>query len=590
MSNDIEQIKERLDIVDVVQEYIPLKKVGSNWKANCPFHNEKTPSFMVSQEKQIWHCFGCDRGGDIFSFVQEMDGVDFGDVLRRLAIRAGVELEYTDPAARNQRTKLLDIVEDAQKFYQLTLQQAPQAEVARKYLKERGMLQDIQEQFGLGYSYDEWDKLNTYLKGRGFSDDDIFSAGLTIKKDPGAGYYDRFRGRLMIPLYDVNGQVVGFTARTLKVDEKAGKYINSPQSDVYDKSTMVYGLNFARQAIKKLDASIIVEGNLDVLSAHQAGFPNVVAASGTALTDRQIALLKRYSENILIAFDVDAAGIKAAQRGIAVALQHNMNIKVIQLPSQFKDPDDCIQHDPQIFKQAIRAAVHIIDFFFESITAALDLKRVEHKKKATQQLLPILQKITDSVEQAHYIQKLADLVQVDQAIIQQKLDNAKTQQKTARKTVTNSTVKPHPDRYNALSHELLALILCIPEQFKYCIDYLEPIYLTDTAMQELYKRMIDYYNNNGFFDELGFLEVSSGDREIFDVLHLLADNIFTESDHQKIQEQLISDIRQVNRGYIQRRLRTLESQLKKAEELGKTVEGDQLFAEFQLLSNKLTEL
>lgn len=596
MSNDTDLIKQRLDIVEVVQEYIPLKKMGSNWKANCPFHNEKSPSFMVSQEKQIWHCFGCDRGGDMFSFVQEIEGVEFPDALRTLATRAGVELQFNDPKTHNHRTTLLNIVEATQRFYQSVLHNRPEAEIARQYLLARGITGTTQEQFGLGYSLDEWDALSKHLHEAGFAEADIFAAGLSIKKDSAAGYYDRFRGRVMIPLYDVGGQVVGFTARTLKVDETGGKYINSPQSDIYDKSAVIYGLHKAKQAIKKLDASIIVEGNLDVISAHQAGFPNVVAVSGTALTDNQVRLLKRYSENMLFAFDMDAAGIRAAQRGIDIALQHSMNIKVIQLPSQFKDPDDCIQKDPQLFKQAIRDAIHIIDFFFASITSDLDLQRVEHKKKAVKNLLPVLLKITDTIEQAHYIQKLADLVQVEPLIIQQALARAKSAvrvptaiQSAKDASDKNIHIKP-ADRYAALSREVIAIVLGLPDQFKYCLDYLDPAYLTDEASAELYKRMTDYYNNNAVFDESKYLEQHRDDAQFIDMLHLLRADSIPDADRQILQEQMISVIRELHKGYIIKRLRQLESQIKQAEQQADTTHTEQLLQEFQMLTNQLTEL
>lgn len=601
MSNDTDLIKQRLDIVEVVQEYVPLKKMGSNWKANCPFHNEKSPSFMVSQEKQIWHCFGCDRGGDMFSFVQEIEGVEFPDALRSLATRAGVELQYSDPQTHNRRTKLLTIVERAQRYYQTTLQEHPEAEIARQYLVSRGITENTQEQFGLGYSLDTWDALSTHLHALDFSDADVFAAGLTIKKDAGSGYYDRFRGRVMIPLYDVGGQVVGFTARTLKADETGGKYINSPQSDIYDKSAVIYGLHKAKQAIKQLDASIIVEGNLDVISAHQAGFPNVVAVSGTALTDNQVRLLKRYSENMLFAFDMDAAGIRAAQRGIDIALQHSMNIKVIQLPSQFKDPDDCIQNDPQLFKQSIRSAIHIIDFFFKSITSDLDLRRVEHKKKAVKNLLPVLLKITDSIEQAHYIQKLADLVQVEPSLIQQALAKARSatrlvptrqpvNQPTTAQTPVPSYTRPPADRYAALSREVIAILLGLPDQFKYCLDYLDPAYLTDEAAAELYKRMTDYYNNNAVFDESKYLEQYRDDTAVIDMLHLLRADSIPNADRQILQEQMISVIRELHKGYIIKRLRQLESQIKQAEQEVDAAHTEQLLQEFQMLTNQLTEL
>ncbi len=602
MANDIEEIKQRIDIVDLVKEYVPLKKAGSNWKARCPFHNEKSPSFMVSAEKQIYHCFGCDRGGDMFAFVQEMDGVEFPEALRLLATRAGVTLQQYDAGKSNRKTQLLDIIQKAQQFYASNLKQSPAAAGAREYVTKRGITDATQEDFGLGYSNDAWDTLLTFLQQQGYKIEDIFAAGLILKKDGATSYYDRFRGRFMIPLYDVNGQAVGFTARTLKADEEGGKYINSPQSDIYDKSQMLYGLYKAKQYIKKLRATIIVEGNVDVISAHQAGFRNVVASSGTALTDKQVSTLKRYSENLLFAFDTDAAGIKAAQRGIDIALQEGLNVKVMLVPEPYKDPDECIQQDPEAFKEAIRTAVHVIDFFFLSITRDLDLSRVEHKKKAVQELLPVLAKIADTVERSHYVQQLADLVRVDAVIIQKKLDQLiglqKQHQAAVRKNVTQKPQQiqqktqesPAANRIDQLSEDTIALILQVPEQFAYCANYLAEEFITDLAQQELYKRMLSYYNSTGQFDESGYVEQQPTDKRMVDVLHILCEDHYPEFDRQQFQEQLIRNIRTLHKAYVQRRLRQLEFELKAVERSGDIDTAEQLMKEFTLLTQQLTEL
>ncbi|MDP3970202.1 MAG: DNA primase [bacterium] len=594
MSQDIEKIKQKLDIVELLQEYLQLKQAGSNWKGLCPFHNEKSPSFMASQEKQIWHCFGCDKGGDIFAFIQEIEGVEFGEALRILALRAGVELQSYRPELTTRKTSLLDIIEQAKTFFQENLKSDPVAEHARQYLVERGITEEWQEKFGLGYSHDSWDRLFSRLTKLGVSEADLFAAGLVVKKNNGVGYYDRFRNRLMFPLYDINGAVVGFTARTLSADEPNAKYINSPQSDIYDKSRIVYGMNLARQAIKRLGAAIVVEGNMDVVSAHQAGFPNVVATSGTAFTEQQIILIKRYSENLLLAFDMDDAGNQAAQRSIEVALQQGMNVKVIQLPEQYKDPDECVQADPEAFREAIRNAMHILDFYFLSITKPLDLSRVEHKKKAVQQLVPILRNISDTVEQSHYIQQLADLVRVDVGIIQQQVA---AQQKSIRSVpvaekisgVVKASQPKKENRYSRLSRQVIALALLIPEQFKYCVDYLDPEYLVDEEIIELYKKMLSYYNNSGQLDESGFIVQYSEHKNLLDTLNLFAENIVPDSDPSVVQEQMISDIKMLHRGYTKRRSRELEYQLKEAEKNKDEDRVTQLLEEFNLLTQQLSE-
>lgn len=611
MSQEIDQIKQRLDLVEFIQEYVHLKQSGTNWKGLCPFHHEKSPSFMVSPDKGIWHCFGCDRGGDIFAFVQEMDSVEFGEALRLLAKRAGVTLpEYSARATQQQsrKTTLFQILEIVQQFYAKSLQESPVARVAQAYLTERGITPVMQETFGLGYSMPEWDTLVQHLRAKGISDADMFAAGVTVQKQTGQGQYDRFRGRIMFPLQDVNGTVVGFTARTLDPNEPAGKYINSPQSDVYNKSLMIYGLHLAKHAIKQLNAAIVVEGNIDVITAHQAGFPNVVATSGTAFTDLQIQLLKRYSGNLLLAFDMDKAGIDATRRSIAAALQHDMNVKIIQLPKEYKDPDECIQADPAAFKQAIRQAVHIIDYYFQTVMASLDLSRVEHKKRAVTELLPVLLMLTNSVERAHYVQKLADMVRVDRQVIEQQLTaQARGAQSGMRpggaqsgmqsgaqfsgQSSVQSSVQSVPrNRYTQLSQQIIALALQLPHQFAYCAQYLEPDFVVDPTSQALYKSMLDYYNNRGQLEIDGFIEEHRDLESLVRTMQLMAEDVFVEYDPAQQQEELIQGIKTLHIEFIHTRLRELEFQMKDAERAQDNKQIDQLLEEFQLLTNKLSEL
>ena len=331
---DTQAIKDRLDIVQIIGEYIPLKKAGANWKANCPFHNEKSPSFMVNAEKQFWHCFGCSKGGDVFSFLQEMEGMDFPEALKILADRAGVKIDtFASEVNKSQKNRILEINNKAAYFFHHFLLEMPASGGARDYLKRRELKQETIEEWKVGFIPEQWDLLTQYLLKKGNSIDDLLASGLTIKKD-GGGVYDRFRGRIMFPLWDMHGNIVGFTGRVLVETEKSGgKYVNTPQTLVYDKSRILYGLNFAKTEIKSKDFTVLVEGQMDVVACHQAGMKNVVASSGTALTFEQIKLLKRYSNNIAIAFDADAAGQNAAKRGIDLALEQGMNIKIIQIPA-----------------------------------------------------------------------------------------------------------------------------------------------------------------------------------------------------------------------------------------------------------------
>jgi DNA primase len=317
MPTPVEDIKARIDIVDFINESVPLRQAGTNWKGKCPFHNEKTPSFMVSRDRGSWHCFGCSKGGDIFTFIQEQEGLDFPEALRLLAKRAGVELREYNKEEQTQRTKVLDVLRWVSRYYQEVFRKAADAEPARAYLKQRQVNEESLEDFGVGYAPAAWDTTYQALKKKGFSDDDIFQAGLTIKKDRGAGYYDRFRNRIMFPIQDVNGTVVGFSGRVLDalVDPNGpvpAKYINSPQTIVYDKGHVLYGLDKAKQEMKRAGRAVLVEGQMDCLMSHQAGVKYVVATSGTALTADQVGLLRRYTTNLVLAFDQDVAGAQAS--------------------------------------------------------------------------------------------------------------------------------------------------------------------------------------------------------------------------------------------------------------------------------------
>ncbi|MFA6551593.1 MAG: DNA primase, partial [Patescibacteria group bacterium] len=313
-----DEIKSRLDLVEVIREYVQLKAVGVNFQARCPFHREKTPSFVVSPERQIWKCFGCGKGGDVFSFIMEMEGLSFIEALRELAPKAGIELKRHNPQEISKRNRLLDIMELAVKYYHKLLIEAPSAKPALAYLKNRGLSDDMIEKWQIGYSPESWDSILNFLKAGGYSEQEIFLSGLTVKKENANSYYDRFRGRIMFPINDYNGSPVAFSARVSperEAAEKMGKYINSPQTPIYDKSRILFGLDKAKQFIRENEAAIIVEGQMDAISSHQAGVKNVVASSGTAFSAEQIKLIKRYTDNILFSFDSDAAGELATNRG-----------------------------------------------------------------------------------------------------------------------------------------------------------------------------------------------------------------------------------------------------------------------------------
>ncbi len=503
LSSPVDEIKTRLDLIETISGYITLKQAGANYKATCPFHKEKSPSFMASKEKQIWHCFGCGEGGDLFGFVMKMEGLEFPDALRLLAAKAGVKLQKQDPQILSKRNKLFDITEASARFFHELLLKHPKAEIARAYINKRALKPETVKDWQLGYSPDSWDVLLTFLKQKGFNEQDIFLAGMTVKKDGRTGFYDRFRNRLMFPISDVQGNVAGFTARVLdETKDKMGKYINTPQTAIYDKGSMLYGLDKAKTAIRKQNQAVLVEGNMDCISSHQAGVKNVVASSGTALTQHQVTLLKRFSENVALSFDADAAGENAALRGIDVALSAGLNIKVVSVP-EGKDPDDCIRHNPLDWLAAINGAKPIMEHYFSRTLRPADLTAAEGKKKAANFLLAKIARLSDRVERAYYVQKLAGAINIDEAVLYSAMPNRPAGSVAPRpvaapagnQTTTRGQVKSQSiDRHKVLSELFVSLLPAVKDPA--LLGKIPANMLVEGLPADLYKNLQSYYNSN----------------------------------------------------------------------------------------------
>lgn len=432
----VDEIKDRLDIVEVVSSYTALKKAGRNYKGLCPFHTEKTPSFVVFPEGQSWHCFGaCGTGGDVFTFVMRQENLDFAGALRLLAQRAGVSLKprtEADLAEDELKKRLREINERAAEYFHNLLLNSTEGEGVRSYLAQREINRETINRFQLGYALDDWQALGDYLQDRGYKREDILAAGLIIEREDSSGHYDRFRGRLIIPIRDERGGVVGFGARAL--DDSTPKYINSPQTPVFDKSTVLFGLDLAKGAIRREGLAVIVEGYMDVLTAHQHEIANVVASMGTALTEAQLRLLTRFSKRFALALDADAAGYQATLRSAALAQETlaervvpvptpgglikyeshlDVDIRIIILP-QGQDPDKVIRESPALWAELVESALPIVEYYFKAVTSELDLDSPKGKAEAVRRLMPVIQEISNAVERTHYIQKLARLVRVDE--------------------------------------------------------------------------------------------------------------------------------------------------------------------------------
>jgi DNA primase len=443
----IDEIKHRLDIVEVISAYTPLQKTGRNYKALCPFHAEKTPSFVVFPESQRWYCFGaCGEGGDVFNFVMKQEGWDFRTALEELARQAGVELQPRTPAqveAEEERDRLLDALQAAAAYYHQLLLHAPEAEDARDYVKRRGLDQETGSQFLLGYSPPSWDRTRAHLTEQGYTIEELVKAGLLVEREDGTSTYDRFRDRLMIPIRDVRGRVIGFGARTLD-PEGVPKYLNSPQTPLFDKSQVFYGLDLASKSIRDEDQVIIVEGYMDVMQAHQAGFSNIVAQMGTALTETQLRQIQRYTKTLILALDPDTAGVQATLRGVEVAREtleqqwepvfdpHGLvgyearlgaEIRILTLPGG-KDPDDLIREAPERWATLVKNAVPVVDFYLQLLTQDLDVNDTKAKAQVVEALLPVLRAISNPVERQDYVQKIARSLRLDVRAVQSRLHRA----------------------------------------------------------------------------------------------------------------------------------------------------------------------
>ena len=420
----VEEIKSRLAIEDVIGEYVQLKRAGRNWKGLSPFSVEKSPSFVVSPDKQIWHDFSSGRGGDVFSFVMEVEGLDFKAVLELLARKAGMDLaQFRGPGAQSgpNKERLYELLELATKFYQVQFSRNQQA--LQYVLGERKFSKDTALEWRLGYAPNTGTALMDFIKSKNFSFDEAKQTGLITQRYNGSA--DMFRGRLMIPLQDAQGRVIGFTARQLDADPNAPKYINTPQTPLYDKSRHVYGLHLAKESIRKGGTAVLVEGNLDVIASHQAGVHQVVATAGTALTEQHLKALSRFTGDIRLSFDADKAGVNATERAIPIASKVKVSLSIIDIPSG-KDPDELIKQDPKLWEQAIESHQYALDWLIKRYTVLLDIKSAQGKRKFSDVLLPVVRGLSDDVERDHYLSLIARTIGVSQDALDKKYEKTES--------------------------------------------------------------------------------------------------------------------------------------------------------------------
>lgn len=456
--SDIDDIKSRLNIADIIGARVKLKKAGHNFKGLCPFHNEKTPSFIVSPERQIFHCFGCGKGGSIFDFVMEYEHIDFIEALEMLAEKAGVKLERrleVTPEGKLKQ-KLFEVNHLASEYYHYLLTKHALGEKARAYLKSRAISDKSVETFTLGYSPNSWESLSIYLRKKGYDAKLLATAGLLIPSAKGG--YDRFRGRLMFTLKDHRGNVVGFAGRSLDKHAKEAKYINTSETPVYIKSNVLYGLDVTKGAIQKANDAVIMEGELDVISSFQAGVGNVVAIKGSALTEGHVGLLRRFTERITFALDSDMAGDSASRRGIEIADKAGLDMNVVVLPFG-KDPDDVARENPVLLKKAIKDAVSIYDYFFSSARKRFDITTAFGKRKMSEELIPIIAKIENPIVAGHYSKKLATELDISEEVVSEGMRKAQRQGSFGTKSQTAEEKRSKKTHEETVETYILALLL-----------------------------------------------------------------------------------------------------------------------------------
>ncbi|MBT4209494.1 MAG: DNA primase [Candidatus Komeilibacteria bacterium] len=594
MTNHVEEIKNKLDIVDIVSSYINLQQASGNFRANCPFHNEKTPSFMVSREKQIWHCFGCDKGGDLISFVEEYEGIDFKEALKILAEKANVPLTGFSSAKKEDHSKLYEINKEAAKFFHNILEQDTEAsKKVLKYLDKRQVKKGSIINWQLGLSSESWDGLLRYLVTEGYGEEDIFKAGLIVKKKDNSGYVDRFRKRLMFPISDTQGRVVAFTSRTLTgivydEEEFGGKYINSPQTAIYDKSKTLYGWHLAKDVIRQKKYLIVVEGNMDVIASHQTSAKNSVAVSGTALTLDHIKLIKRYANNVILAFDGDAAGSRASFRSISLCWQEDMNVKILVSPKG-KDPADIIKSNPDEWLQFIKDSIPVMDYYFKRIFQAIDINRADHKKVAVQKLLPIIKYLKTEIEQVHYLKILADKLNVPFEILKKDLDQA-TSFLEKQDTVVQKVVQDKKDSATLLAERIFMIAFFKNQYLDKLISELDPDMIIE-SFQDLYKKVIIYYTKHQNLEKFGnFEELSDEEKEMWIRLSMSGEKDYNEIKEVDLANDFQHLISRLKKESLDIQRQGLINQLRQAETSDDQAKQDEISHKINLINKEVYKL
>lgn len=572
MTSVIEDIKSRLNIVDIVGGYIKLEKAGGNFKACCPFHNERTPSLFISPSRQTYHCFGCNKGGDIISFVEEIEGLDFQGVLKMLADRAGVTLVRERPGEKSERDAIFSALELATKFYEAVLPKFPDAV---QYLEKRGLTQETIKNFRVGFAPDEWRSLGDFLTKKGISESVMERAGLIVRSPK--GFYDRFRGRVMFPIMDSSGRVIAYSGRILI--EEAGKtlgasasakYVNSPETEVFHKSRALFGFSQARDAIRHEDVCVLVEGQMDLIMSHQSGVVNTVASSGTALTTEHLEMIKRFTKNIVLAFDADDAGIAAARRAVELALPLEFVVRIVHLPKGM-DPADFARENPALWVKAVKEAKQVIDFYLELLPGLHKEKEVL-RAKITEVIIPFIALLKSSIDQGHYVGEVSKLLGIKEEPIWDEV----------RKQTSTTKLSQSLDQSNQNGASSQGKIEKQTSRQSRIARIIEGVLRWQEGVSEpVIKNLAEYRTRfSKLLAESPPLEVINGDELIFEAEARLQGS-------EQVKEELDGLLKGLEEEILREKFTAKMSELKQAEERGDVLRAEKLLAECQSISKEL---
>lgn len=558
----IDEIRDASDIVEIVSPYVRLKKRGKNYVGLCPFHTEKTPSFTVSAERQLYHCFGCGAGGNVFTFVMQQEKISFAEAVRHLAERAGISLPRPyqpgseDEAAASEQDTLYEAMRTAGLFYYNALVSSSEGAFALEYLHSRGFKDDTIRKFGLGYSPSSWDALLKHAETSGIRIEHLEKAGLVRRREDGT-HYDYFRGRLMFPIFSASGRVIAFGARKLRDDDPLGKYINSPETPIYSKSYVLYGLFQAKEAIREADNAILVEGYADLISVFQSGVQNVTATSGTALTEGQIQLLGRYTKNATLVYDADSAGSKAALRGVDVILESDLDVRVAELP-RGEDPDSFVRKNSgDAFRKLVENALSFIDFKACAYQAEGKFDTPEAKAEAVRSIVHSIARIPDELKRSFYLKSVAEKYDIYESVLFRELDRAtRTFRRETRREPAVQTVpvidKPLYDAplradVPAADRDLLKLMLENGgEMIRFVFDHVTIDEFRDERARSIVQRILDQYEHTGRFEANSLINELENETSKSIVTNLL----FTKYELSKNWEAIGVEIPEANRWQI----------------------------------------